>query len=383
MALYYNFKDKEITKMKVSLITILDNTNYGTYLQALATGKAVKSLGHDVEVIRYTRPCMTFWGNSKAIFKDRGLLRWFYRCIIKYSRKSSQLQKLDIDFLASYLPITDEYVGFDALMANPPHADAYLTGSDQVWNSFYNRGIDKSYYLDFAPRGKRRISYAASIGMSEIPAQEKNETKRLLEKYHGITVRESSAKEILADLGISSEVVLDPTLLLDKKQWEQISEKYPFFVEEPYLLTYSVEYGKEDSYIKHYAKKIAENKGLKLYHITYGGKPFDNYYDKVYAYATPDMFLNLILHASFVVVSSFHGTAFSINFNKPFITVSPKKFNSRIMSLLEITGLKSRMVTDSSSPIEIFGEVDYSSVNKILDAERKKSLGVLDKMLED
>ena len=369
--------------MKVSLITILDNTNYGTYLQALATGMAVKSLGHDVEIIHYTRPCMTFWGNSKAVFQDRGLLRWFYRCIVRYSRKSSQLRKLDIDFLASYLPLTEEYVGFDALMANPPQADAYLTGSDQVWNSFYNRGIDKSYYLEYAPKGKKRISYAASIGMPNIPEQEKNDTKRLLKKYHSITVRELSAKQILADLGISSEVVLDPTLLLNKKQWDQIASEYPFTVKESYLLTYSVEYGKEDSCIKHYAKKIAEKKGLKLYHITYSGKPFDNYYDKVYTYATPDKFLKLMLHASFVVVSSFHGTAFSINFNKPFITVSPKKFNSRIMSLLEITGLKSRMVTDSSRPIENFGEIDYSSVNKILDGERIKSIEILNKMLKN
>lgn len=383
MALYYNFKNKEITKMKVSLITILDNTNYGTYLQALATGMTIKSLGHEVEVIRYMRPCMTFWGNSKAVFKDRGLLRWFHRCIIKYSRKSSQLRKLDIDFLASYLPLTDEYVGFDALMANPPLADVYLTGSDQVWNSFYNRGIDKSYFLDFTPKGKKRICYAASIGMPSFPEQEKDETKRLLKNYHEITVRELSAKQILADMEISSEVVLDPTLLLNKEQWEQIAEKYTFTEDEPYLLTYSVEYGKEDSYIKHYAKKIAEKKGLKLYHITYGGKPFDNYYDKVYSYATPDKFLNLMLHASFVVVSSFHGTAFSINFNKSFITVSPKKFNSRIMSLLEITGLKSRMVTDSSSPIESFDEIDYSSVNRILDGERMKSIKILSKMLKD
>lgn len=326
---------------------------------------------------------MTFWGNSKAVFKDRGLLRWFHRCIIKYSRKSSQLRKLDIDFLASYLPLTDEYVGFDALMANPPLADVYLTGSDQVWNSFYNRGIDKSYFLDFTPKGKKRICYAASIGMPSFPEQEKDETKRLLKNYHEITVRELSAKQILADMEISSEVVLDPTLLLNKEQWEQIAEKYTFTEDEPYLLTYSVEYGKEDSYIKHYAKKIAEKKGLKLYHITYGGKPFDNYYDKVYSYATPDKFLNLMLHASFVVVSSFHGTAFSINFNKSFITVSPKKFNSRIMSLLEITGLKSRMVTDSSSPIESFDEIDYSSVNRILDGERMKSIKILSKMLKD
>ena len=169
--------------------------------------------------------------------------------------------------------------------------------------------------------------------------------------------------------------------MLDKVAWPEIAERYAFKESEPYLLTYSVEYGKEDSYIKHYAKQIAEKKGLKLYHITYGGKPFDNYYDKVFTYATPDQFLNLMLHASFIVVSSFHGTAFSINFNKPFITVSPKKFNSRVMSLLQITGLESRVVTDASRSFDSFGDIDYLSVNKILDRERKKSLAILNKML--
>lgn len=368
--------------MKVSIITILDNTNYGTYLQALATGMAIKSLGHEVEIIHYTRPCMTPKGNSKAIYEDRGFIRWFYRCVLKYSRKSYQLKKLDMDFLKCYLPVTSEYIGFKPLVVNPPQADVYITGSDQVWNSFYNRGIDKSYYLDFVPEGKKRISYAASIGMPNFPENEVDETKRLLEKYQYITVRELSAKKILESLGVASEVVLDPTLLLDKVAWSEIAERYAFKEPEPYLLTYSVEYGKEDSYIKHYAKLIAEKKGLKLYHITYGGKPFDNYYDKVFTYATPDQFLNLMLHASFIVVSSFHGTAFSINFNKPFITVSPKKFNSRVMSLLQITGLESRVVTDDSRSIDSFGDIDYFSVNKILDGERKKSLAILNKMLK-
>ena len=250
--------------MKVSIITILDNTNYGTYLQALATGMAVKSLGYEVEIIHYTRPCMTPKGNSKAIYEDRGFIRWFYRCVLKYSRKSYQLKKLDMDFLKCYLPVTSEYIGFKSLIANPPQADVYITGSDQVWNSFYNRGIDKSYYLDFVPKGKKRISYAASIGMPNFPENEVDETKRLLEKYQYITVRELSARKILESLGVASEVVLDPTLLLDKVAWSEIAERYAFKASEPYLLTYSVEYGKEDSYIKHYAKQIAEKKGLKL-----------------------------------------------------------------------------------------------------------------------
>lgn len=367
--------------MKVSIITIIDNTNYGTYLQALATGMAINHLGHEAEIVYYTRESMTPKGRSKAILEDRGLLRWFYRCVLKSSKKTQELREKDISFLKKYMPLTHEYVGYKELKADPPKADVYLTGSDQVWNSFYNRGIDKSFYVDYAPENARRISYAASIGMPEFPVDEVDEVKGLLKKYHAITVREIGAKEMLAKLGIESQVVLDPTLLLNKTEWTKIAEQYPFEESEPYLLTYSVEYGKEDSYIKHYASQIAKKRGLKLYHITYGDVPHDNYYDKVFSYATSDQFLNLMLHASFVVISSFHGSAFAINFNKPFITVSPKKFNSRVQSLLKITGLESRVVTDASRDASQFGDIAYDEVNRKLAIERGKSLKILSDML--
>lgn len=369
--------------MKVSVITILDNTNYGTYLQALATGMIIRKLGHDAEIIHYTRTSMTPKGRSKAILEDRGFLRWFHRCVLKSSKKTQELKDKDYEFLQSFLPVTREYVGFETLLANPPVADVYMTGSDQVWNSFYNRGIDRSFYLDFAPKGARRVSYAASIGMAEIPEKEFEETKSLLSKYQYITVRETAAKKLLEGLEIASEVVLDPTLLLNKDEWSRIAEKFSWHEDTPYLLTYSVEYGKENTLIKHYAKEIAQKRGLKIYHVTYSGVPSDNYYDKVFCYATPDQFLNLMLHASFVVVSSFHGTAFSVNFNKPFITVSPKKFNSRVQSLMGITGLESRMVTDGTRNIDDFCEIDYKNVNEKLEAERQKSMGLLVSMLTE
>lgn len=370
--------------MKVALITILDNTNYGTYLQALATGMAIRSFGHEIELVHYTRKSMTPKGSSRQILKDRGVLRWFKRCVLKRKGRklSYELRDKDIDFLSSYLSITREYVGFEQLKNDPPKADVYLTGSDQVWNSYYNHGIDRSFYLDFVPNGATKISYAASVGMPDFPTNEVDEVIGLLKKYNAITVREIAAKVLLAKFGIASEVVLDPTLLLDKVEWTNIARRYPYTESEPYLLTYSVEYGNENSIIKHYAKQIAKRDGLKIYHITYGGTPTDNYYDKVFSHATPDQFLNLMLHASFVVVSSFHGTAFSVNFNKPFITVQPKRFNSRIENLLNITGLQSRIVTDCNCDVETLGKIDYSIVNKILNEERLKSMRKLSEMIK-
>ena len=367
--------------MKVSVITVLDNTNYGTYLQALATGMAIRRCGHEAEIVHYTRECMTPKGLSRTILKERGLLRWINRCVLKSSKKTFELRDKDYAFLRTYFPITDEYVGFESLKANPPKADVYLTGSDQVWNSVYNRGVDHSFYLDFAPVGKKRVAYAASIGMQEFPDEEKKEIIALLKKYHTITVRESSAVKLLADIGVDSKMVLDPTLLLDKDEWADVAKRYPFDLKEPYLLTYSVEYGNENKYIKHYAQIIARKNGLKIYHVTYSEKARGDYYDKVFSLATPDIFLNLMLNASYIVVSSFHGTAFSVNFNKPFITVSPKRFNSRVDSLLKLTGLESRLVTDESANIDVLGNIDYTIVNERLNKERVSSMRLLKQML--
>ena len=368
--------------MKVSVITILDNTNFGTFLQALATCKAIEHVGHEAEVVRYTRTFMTPSGMSRKILKERGFLRWINRRYLKPFKNIFSLRSLDYDFLAKHVEVTPEYIGYEQLQKTPPMADVYLTGSDQVWNSIYNRGIDKSYYLDFVTKGKKRIAYAASIGMSEIPKGQEDEIKNLLSKYSTISVRETSAVDLLSRLGIKATVVLDPTLLLDREQWASYAGNSQPSQEE-YILTYSVEYGNEDSIIEYYAKQVASRKKLKIYHVSYSGpSSMPAYADKVFPYATPDVFLRLMLGASFVIVSSFHGTAFAINFNKPFITVTPHRFNSRIDSLLALTGLNSRKVSNCDMRIDDMECIDYEIVNKVLDDERKKSLLLLKSMIE-
>ena len=218
--------------------------------------------------------------------------------------------------------------------------------------------------------------------MSEIPRDQVDVIKNLLSKYSAITVRETSSVEMLSRIGIRSSVVLDPTLLLNREQWLKYTDKSQPG-EEEYILTYSVEYGNEDSIIEYYAKQVASRKKLKIYHVSYSGpSSMPAYADKVFPYATPDVFLRLMLGASFVIVSSFHGTAFAINFNKPFITVTPHRFNSRIDSLLALTGLNSRKVSNCDMRIDDMECIDYEIVNKVLDDERKKSLLLLKSMIE-
>lgn len=367
--------------MKVSIITILDNTNFGTYLQALATGKVLEKLGFDSEIIRYTRPCMTAYGRLKYMLRDRGVLS-----VLRNGWKipwSLKLRDKDYDFLSKHVTVTKEYIGFDSLKANPPVADVYLVGSDQVWNSVYNKGIDKSFYLEYAPKGKKRIAYASSIGMDYIPEQEIAETKVLLKKLDGITVREKAAQDLLAQYGIHSEVVLDPTLLLDANEWSDILGKDAMGFNEKYLLIYSVERKKQNRLIEYYARIIAKERDLKIFQISYSGTVSKlSCADKFFGNATPDVFLSLMKNASFVVVSSFHGTAFSVNFNKEFLTISANRFNSRVKNLLNITNLCERMVNDKECDLQSIGEIDYVDVNNRIMKVREESISILKNMLK-
>ena len=367
--------------MKVSIITILDNTNFGTYLQALATGKVIERLGHEAEIVRYIRPSMTGWGMLKNMYRDRGVLS-----VLRNGWKIPRTLKLrehDYAFLSQFVQVTNEYVGYGSLLANPPLADVCLVGSDQVWNSIYNKGIDKSFYLEYAPNGKKRVSYASSIGMDSIPEQEKSETVALLKKFNGITVREKAAKELLAQHGIHSDVVLDPTLLLDAKEWSSIAEQYPMHFSEKYLLVYSVEQKKQDHLIDYYARAIARQKNLKIYQVSYSGTAKRlACADKFFGRATPDVFLNLMNNASFVVVSSFHGTAFSVNFQKEFLTISANRFNSRVKNLLDLTNLGDRLVSDKNLDVQSLRTIDYSDVNARIEKARETSIETMKMILK-
>ena len=365
---------------KISLITIFDVANFGTFLQALATAVTIQSFGAKVEIVHYERPFKDTTLLRRNIF-IRGIyyfyfwLRGFDGCLFLYRCRR---------FVAKHTSITRAYFSFEELKNNPPKADVYLTGSDQVWNTSHNQGLDEAFYLSYAPKGAKKVSYAASIGQNAIPDEYKNRTKKLLSQYDAISVRENSAVQILSELGINATQVLDPTLLLDKNQWLKYANKR--LVKDDYLLVYSVEPKEFDNKVSEIAKHIANEKNLKIVSVSNYGKEkhilgCDIYYD----FALPQVFLSLMAHASFVVASSFHGTAFAINFNRPFLTVTPSAFSSRIASILALTGLNDRRINDVEDINKdiIDKGIDYEKVNRILEIERKKSLAFITSKIID
>ena len=373
--------------MKVAIVTLHKVLNFGSVLQAYCTCKAVKSLGFEPQIVDYMEPRYTTRGSVNGIFREvsRGNGDYLKKLAIAILKSVSFfLQRRNFEkFISNHLPLTrSQFTDFSAISKNPPEADIYLTGSDQVWNSEYNGGVDRAHFLDFAPSGKLRVSYAASFGKDNLRAEETAETKTLLRRYSAISVRESSAVQIIESIGIhGAQQVLDPTLLLDRNDWhKEFNLSRP--IEQKYLLIYSVERSHDDI-VYATARKIADREGLAIVFLSQAAKlksmsgcEFQRPFSKV------NDFLSYFYHADFVVVSSFHGTAFAINFNRQFVSVLPPRFGARPRSLLNLVGLNDRIVEKDVDLSRTLSPIDYSPVNRILKEERLKSFGFLKTALD-
>ncbi len=367
--------------MKIGLITLHRIVNYGSVLQTYATQLVFNKLGHTVEIIDYYPKRMHLSGMLKRIKNKNEVLKnnVIIRNICKLILLPSYIKRFGVfkSFLRKYIKMTPvTYYSNEELIKNKPDADVYCTGSDQVWNSDWNERIEKPYFLDFIARDKKCFAYAASFGKKELYDWEKEETKKLLQKYNDISLRESSGVNILEDLGIKiGKHVLDPTLLLNKEEWQPlVSKKY---ANKKYILLYSIN---RHSNFERYAKNVAKKLGLPLYYVSY------HYHDvfkngKLITCPKVEEFLSLIYYAQYVLTDSFHCTAFSINFNKQFAVYYPKKFGGRLSSLIDLTKLTDRVISDDKDILFINNSIDFVNVNKIIEINRNTSIDFISKAL--
>ena len=341
--------------MKVAIITLHRVYNYGSALQAYATQTVFERAGYEAEVIDY----ITAQRTKKQIMKtaaagsNKGMSSTAYRFFKVFSvlLKEMTFGK----FVEKNLHLTKQYITAEDLEKNPPQADIYVTGSDQTWNSQYNGGVDRGFFLTFAPKDKAKVSFVASFGKSHLNDKEVAETKPLIAEYKKLSVREDSALDVLHQLGRDDGVqLIDPTLQLTKDEWLRLAS--PRLVKQPYLILMLLY--NEDNHATEYARKIADKKGLKLIKIS----------------CSPADFLSLFANADFVVTNSFHGLAFSINLERDFVVVPRNEFNSRIESLLTLTNLQERLVsTENAALAESEKPIDYGNVNTRLAEERQKA----------
>ncbi|WP_027621759.1 polysaccharide pyruvyl transferase family protein [Acetivibrio clariflavus] len=360
--------------MKISIITLHYIQHYGSLLQTYATQKAFEKAGMEAEIIDYIRPNAT----EEAITKDALQKKGFEKNFIKkaaflWAKKIENKKRREFsnDFISKYLHMTRRYKDYEDLKNNPPEADIYCTGSDQTWNSDYNGGILPAYFLEFAPAGKKRIGYAVSIGKDKLDPEEVEETARLVKKYDAISVREQSAKKIVEDLGFPEvQHILDPTLVLDKHDWEPLIA--PRMVKEKYIIIYKLN---DNPDLEAFAKKLSEKTGCKIVRMSYYLNHF-KYQGKMIYSPSVEGFLSLINYAEYVITDSFHCLAFSLNFHKDFFVVYPKKYSTRLESLLTLTNTKDRVV--KNGVCESKG-IDYDYVDKVFGIERKKVFDFIEK----
>lgn len=340
--------------MKIGIITFQDAYNYGAVLQAYALKN---KLGSNAKIVNYKNDY--FKKTNHYYVNESNILK---KIIRKTNLKKIELRtKKFHEFVNKYLVEDNVPVSKEDIQDK---YDAFIVGSDQVWNLDCTGG-DSTYYLDFTDT-KKRYSYAASFGKLNPSQKEIELIKSQISQYRYISVREESARQILLKLGIKNvEVDLDPTFLISRNQWLELMK--PIQNKEKYLFVYNVS---GDIEILQYARKIAKEKKLKIYYITASIKPVFNV--KKIMDAGPIDWLNYIMEAEMVLTNSYHGCIFSLIFHKNFRVFLSKnnlKNSTRIKELLNAVRLENIICGEELKNINI----DYKKVDDILEQLKYKS----------
>jgi hypothetical protein len=366
--------------MKVGLVTVHNANNYGAILQAYALREILARFGEvkiinynnrhisrDLDLVRFKPTLHGLLGAGKDVFR---LLPRF-RVINKF--KSFIVNNMNVTTVLSRKQLESGLHG---------DFDCYVAGSDQIWNPSCigaNGILNPVYFLDFAPEGAKKLSYASSIGGYKLSYDDKKKFKEYLQDFETIAVREKDTQLLLQGV-LNRQVhhVLDPTLLLSKGEWmASLGIQDYIGSKEKYVLLYTVP---KTPLIRDAVKIISKQMGLKVISIDQGlsaGARVDQHIRD----AGPLEYLELFSCASFVVTDSFHGVCFSLNFGKPFVAVSPGMHSNRIDSLLSLVGLENRLVRTETELDCINITAGFEGANEILARARKESIEVLSNAL--
>lgn len=349
--------------MKIKIITCSRAYNLGAVLQTYALQKYLLSLNFDTEVIDYNpdyfrkNVSYTYVGS----FKDRNKLLQLGYILYKLPQRFID-HYIFKSFLRKFIRKTNEYRSFTELCKANLKADIFICGSDQIWCPTKPTGKDETMYLRFVKNAKK-ISYAASFGETSMEKDFLDSLKNHLDDFSFISVRENSGVDMLKLIGIDAVQVLDPVFLLSSHHWEifsRISNRYKKY--NNYVLVYPMSVT-DIAFIVDFAQEIARKTNNSV--VVIGkNKPKQDYYQV--NNATPQDFVSLIKHASYIVTNSFHATAFSIIFNKEFFICGKEAIpNTRINSLLELTHLSERYINVEKHKLT-YEKIKYELVNPIL-----------------
>ena len=354
-------------KMKIGILTFHNALNYGAVLQAYATQVFFTQLGHDVTILNYKnryienvyKKRLAFSFNIKELVVS--VLVFVFNNLKKHGYSN---------FIEKYLQLSEPIDGDE----NPVSGyDLILVGSDQVWNPKQTDGFDKMYWGDFKHDGVL-ASWAASFRENAFEKNDGAKITEYLKNFDSISVREHHLKTMLSkftDKNIS--VLQDPTLMLWKDDWAKVCSSRP---SQNYVLVYAMV---DEALVVEKAKLLAMDRGLDLIILNpYTNAKVSSNYKQ---YASPQEFVSYMKNADVIVTSSFHGTAFSIIFEKEFYCVIRKlKTNVRIEALLATLGLQNRIIDEETIHFDN-SDVDYVKVNAIRRQEIEKSKNFIGEVL--
>lgn len=365
--------------MKIHTITSHDVYNYGASLQAYALMHYLQGLGNEVSIIdykpEYSKARYNFWYISPQYrWRKNPLLRFLACLVLVPKRFYTYRRKEAFDaFKSEYLDLTQRFSTLTELEHTQWNAQMFIAGSDQIWNTDHENGKDPANYLSFVPFGKKRMSYATSFGIDCIKPEFQDMVKRNLKHFQQITVREKQGVYILKQLGLSAVQVVDPVFLLSKNEWEDLSVSPK--VKGKYILVY--DFGR-NKMMQEFAVRYAKKYQLRIFSLN--DFVSHSYADCNINDAGPREFLGLIKNAECFISNSFHGTAFSIIFEKQFFVFNRKDaVNSRMESLMEMAGLQDRLIMNQADFIKMDSLIDYEAVNSRMGEYITKSKDVLAK----
>lgn len=367
--------------MKIGILTFHRATNYGAILQAYALVSYLKSLGNDVVIIDYKPANM---GRLYASFKVHGIIKKIKRILLNLLMLPSlkeRKKKRDMywQYINKVLPLSNIVYCDDDL----PVFDAIFVGSDQVWSTCFTDGIDKFYWGQFNRKGAKLISYAGSAAEDMSNSFTTNNNASLLRNFDAISVREDELKKYLEQKLPEKKIskVLDPTLMAGVSFFEKlIINVKP--LNRPYIFIYQVIRNKNKE-IQDYAKQLAVKKGCDIVEIV--NSRLHVYHNGILTISdeliNPTEFVSLYKYADYVITTSFHGTAFSLLFNRPFsvVSVSPV-VDSRAKDLLEQLGIGDRMIELPQALDD--KELDWQQINTNLEIYRKPSRNFINESLK-
>lgn len=388
--------------MKTATVTWISYNNYGTLLQAYALQKQLELLGHENVILNDSQILKEYFAAKRksappaqpapAVVREtktRRLLRilgspgMLTRRLLartdpeRYAFPYEGSQRACLDFKQEALIIRDDVIPGDLERLNGDY-DAFIAGSDQVW-SVFDSIFNPYYYLDFAR--KLKISYAPCLGTDKIPEETAERIRELLADYSAISVRENvSARQLSEITGREAAWVCDPTLLHDRAFWAGFAGKNPVR-KESYLLCYFLE---SRPWYFDRAKMLAKQLGLKIKLIPSRWEHLGSAHVIDHAVG-PREFAALFRDAAYVLTDSYHGSIFSLIFEKDFQYLlrfakdDPASQNIRIQSLFDRLGLKDRIVTEDAGVRKM--RMDYGPIRHRLDRFREESLDFLKQSL--